>query len=49
MIYTVKRIEEDLDFGCEEPTERHASHGNSDDYGFFRRRNKDKSRGCHAL
>ena len=33
----------------EEKKERHASHGNSDAYGFFRQRNKDKSRGCHAL
>ena len=32
MIYTVKRIEEDLDFGCEERPKGMPSHGNSDAY-----------------
>ena len=35
MIYTVKRIDEDLDFGCEERAEGSSSHGSGYTYRFI--------------
>ena len=49
MIYTVKRIDEDLDFGCEERPKGMPVMAIVTLMKFFRRRNKDKSRGCYAL
>ena len=49
MIYTVKRIDEDLDFGCEERAERRSGYGSGYTCRFIRRRIEGESRGCPAL
>ena len=49
MIYTVKRIDEDLDFGCEERAKGRSGYGSGYTCRFIRRRIEGESRGCPAL
>ena len=49
MIYTVKRIDEDLDFGCEERAKDAPDYGSGYTCRFIRRRIEGESRGCPAL
>ena len=49
MIYTVKRIDEDLDFGCEERAKDAPVNGSGYTCRFIRRRIEGESRGCPAL
>ena len=49
MIYTVKRIEEDLDFGCEERPKGMPVMAIVTIMDSSGEAKMDKSRGCHAL
>lgn len=49
MIYTVKRIEEDVDYGCEERPEDVPVMAVVTLTELFGRRIGNKSRGCYAL
>ena len=49
MIYTVKRIDEDLDFGCEERAKDDSGYGSGYTCRFIRRRIEGESRGCPTL
>ena len=49
MIYTVKRIDEDLEFWLRRTSQRRSGYGSGYTCRFIRRRIEGESRGCPAL